>query len=90
MYLFKEFIEKFQNTEKTWFKIQLYGAISHRALRINKLIVVIMQFVNLAFKWQPTVHLWRHVVAQIIEALWYEPEGYGFDSRWYHLDFSLA
>jgi hypothetical protein len=28
--------------------------------------------------------------AQIIEALWYKPEGHGFDSRWYHLDFSLA
>ena len=28
--------------------------------------------------------LWRHAVAQLVEALPYKPEGRGFDSRWYH------
>jgi hypothetical protein len=25
-----------------------------------------------------------HVVAQLVKALRYKPEGYGFDSRWFH------
>jgi hypothetical protein len=29
------------------------------------------------------------VVAQLVEALRYKPEGRGFDSRWDHWDFSL-
>jgi hypothetical protein len=28
-------------------------------------------------------------VAQLVEALRYKPEGRGFDSRWYHSNFSL-
>ena len=31
-----------------------------------------------------------HVVAQLVEALSYMPEGRGFDSRWCKLDFSLT
>jgi len=31
-----------------------------------------------------------HVVAQMIEALRYKPEGRGFDSRWCHWNFSLT
>ena len=31
-----------------------------------------------------------HVVAQLVEALRYKPEGRGFDSRWCHLNFSLT
>jgi len=27
---------------------------------------------------------WGHVVAQLVEALRYKPEGRGFDSRWCH------
>jgi hypothetical protein len=29
-------------------------------------------------------------VAQLVEALCYEPEGRGFDSRWCHRNFSLT
>jgi hypothetical protein len=31
-----------------------------------------------------------NAVAQLIEALPYKPEGRGFDSRWYHWNFSLT
>jgi hypothetical protein len=30
------------------------------------------------------------LVAQLVEALHYKPEGRGFDSRWFHWDFSLT
>ena len=33
---------------------------------------------------------WRHVVAQLVEALRYKSEGRGFDSRWFHWNFSLT
>jgi hypothetical protein len=33
---------------------------------------------------------WRHVVAQLDEALRYKPEGCGFDSRWRRWNFSLT
>jgi hypothetical protein len=31
-----------------------------------------------------------HAVAQLIEALRYEPEGRGLDSQWCHWNFSLS
>ena len=31
-----------------------------------------------------------HVVAQLVEALCYKPEGHGFDFRWCHWNFSLT
>ena len=31
-----------------------------------------------------------HAVAQLVEALRYKSEGRGFDSRWYHWNFSLT
>ena len=31
-----------------------------------------------------------HVLAQLVEALRYKPEGRGFDSCWYHWNFSLT
>jgi hypothetical protein len=31
-----------------------------------------------------------HAVAQLVETLRYKPEGRGFDSRWYHWNFSLT
>jgi hypothetical protein len=31
-----------------------------------------------------------YMVAQLVEALRYKPEGYGFDSRWCHWNFSLT
>ena len=31
-----------------------------------------------------------HAVAQLGEALRYKPESRGFDSRWYHWDFSFT
>jgi hypothetical protein len=31
-----------------------------------------------------------HAVAQLVEALRYKPEGRGFDTRWYHWNFSLT
>jgi len=31
-----------------------------------------------------------HAVAQLVEALRYEPEGREYDSRWYHSNFSLT
>jgi hypothetical protein len=31
-----------------------------------------------------------HVVAQLVEALSYKPEGLGFHSRWCHWNFSLT
>ena len=30
------------------------------------------------------------LVVQLVEALPYNPEGSGFDSRWYHWNFSLT
>jgi len=32
----------------------------------------------------------RHAVAQLVEALRYEPEGHGFDSLWCQWNFSLT
>jgi hypothetical protein len=32
---------------------------------------------------------WRHAVAQLVEALHYNPEAHGFASRWGHWDFCL-
>jgi len=40
--------------------------------------------------WVDTRWQWVHVVAQLVEALRYKPEGRGFDSRWCHWDFSLT
>jgi hypothetical protein len=34
--------------------------------------------------------LWGHAVALLVEALRYNLEGRGFDSRWCHLNFSLT
>jgi len=31
-----------------------------------------------------------HAVAQLVEALCYKSEGRGFDSRWFHWNFSLT
>jgi len=31
-----------------------------------------------------------YVVAQLVEVLLYKPEGRGFDSWWYHWNFSLT
>jgi hypothetical protein len=36
------------------------------------------------------IYIWWHAVAQLAEALRYEPEGRGFDSRWCHWIFSLT
>jgi hypothetical protein len=33
---------------------------------------------------------WGYTVAQLVEALRYKPESCGFDSRWFHWDFSLT
>jgi hypothetical protein len=32
---------------------------------------------------------WWHAVAQLVEALRYKPEDQGFNSRWFHWNFSL-
>jgi hypothetical protein len=38
----------------------------------------------------PTFSIWGTLlVAQLVEALHYKPEGRGFDSRWCHWNFSL-
>ena len=34
--------------------------------------------------------MWRHAVAQLVEALRYKSEGGGFDSRCFHWNFSLT
>ena len=39
--------------------------------------------------WRICVHT-GHVVAQLVEALRYKPEGRGFDSLWWHWNFSLT
>jgi hypothetical protein len=36
----------------------------------------------------PTQCICVHAVAQLVEALRYKPEGRGFDSRWFHWNFS--
>ena len=36
------------------------------------------------------VEIWGHAVAQLVEALRYKPEGRGFDSQWFHWNFSLT
>jgi len=38
----------------------------------------------------PTQAQMGHVVAQLVEALRYKPEGRGFDSQWCHWNFSLT
>jgi hypothetical protein len=37
-----------------------------------------------------TFFTWGHALAQLVEALRYKSEGRGFDSRWYHWNFSLT
>jgi len=37
-----------------------------------------------------TLSYWGYVVAQLVEALRYKPEGRGFDSLWCHWNFSLT
>jgi hypothetical protein len=37
-----------------------------------------------------TSRTWGHAVAQLVESLRYKSEGRGFDSRWYHWNFSLT
>jgi hypothetical protein len=39
---------------------------------------------------EPEGPLRGYVVAQLVEALRYKPEGRGFDSRWGYWDFSLG
>jgi hypothetical protein len=34
--------------------------------------------------------IWEHAVTQLVEALCYKLEGWGFDSRWCQWDFSLT
>ena len=36
------------------------------------------------------LHLLLHAVAQLFEVLCCSPEGRGFDSRWFHWNFSLT
>jgi hypothetical protein len=38
----------------------------------------------------PLLWLTGYVVAQLVEALPYKPEGRGFDFRWSHWDFSMT
>jgi hypothetical protein len=40
-------------------------------------------------KYDGTVHA-GYAVEQLVEALRYKPEGFGFDSSWGHWDFSLT
>jgi hypothetical protein len=36
-------------------------------------------------------YIWSTLlVAQLVEALRYKPEGHGFDSQWFHRNFSLT
>ena len=37
-----------------------------------------------------TLKIRGHAVGQLVEALRYKPKGRGFDSRWYHWNFSLT
>ena len=37
-----------------------------------------------------TVHETKGTVALLVQALHLKPEGRGFDSRWYHWNFSLT
>jgi hypothetical protein len=37
-----------------------------------------------------TLRWTSYVVAELVEALRYKPEGHGFDSRWFHWNFSLT
>jgi hypothetical protein len=36
------------------------------------------------------IFAWGTLVAQLVEALGYKPEGRGFDSRWSHWNFSVT
>jgi hypothetical protein len=42
------------------------------------------------FHWSPLPLELGHVMAQLVEALRYKPEGSGFDYRWGHWNFSLT
>ena len=39
---------------------------------------------------RPIAMFVEHVVAQLFEALYYKPEGHGFNSRWCHKNFSMT
>jgi hypothetical protein len=41
------------------------------------------------FHWRKLRTEELHTVAQFVAALRYKPEGRGFDSRWFHWNFSL-
>jgi hypothetical protein len=45
-------------------------------------LILIVTFIN--------IHSVTLLVAQLVEALCYKPEGRGFDSRWCHWNFSLT
>ena len=51
----------------------------------EKFNVIIKQLINCY-----SILGWDHAVAQLGEALRYNPEGRGFDSRWCHWNFSLT
>jgi hypothetical protein len=51
---------------------------------------IVKHFENrILYLWEMMV-LVGHEVAQVVEALSYKPEGRGFDSRWFHWNFSLT
>jgi hypothetical protein len=47
-------------------------------------------FKAITFEFTSLITMWGHVVAQLVEALFYKPEDRWFDSRWCHLNFSLT
>jgi hypothetical protein len=49
------------------------------------IIITIIIIIIIIINWN-----WGHSVEQLVEALFCKPEGRGFDSRWYHWNFSLA
>jgi glycopeptide antibiotics resistance protein len=59
-------------------------------------VVYFVHFGGLFYKFYPRrilvtlLVLGGYMVAQLVEALHYKPEGHGFDSRWRHWNFSLT
>jgi hypothetical protein len=58
--------------------------INHLKFEIN------LELISMPLKFAILIFAWVHAVAQIVEALRYKSEGYGFDSRWCHWNFSLT
>ena len=70
------------NSRAEWPSVS--GAFSSRFLPVAGLMFLSKRNLKFCLSWRDTL-----LVAQLVEALRYKPDGRGFDSRWWHCNFSL-